>query len=149
MKLCGAVTKSGQPCGYRIGDERECPHHGSDPSRARAFQLKGAMASQEAQTVPDLQIDLTSEDGIAKTLQGVSEAAAKTRNANLRRLSEIRQCCSVAVSLRQTVATRELNKTLLRLEHGERAVILLEQLKADRTLKPLPALPGKGVPRGN
>ncbi|BCA56690.1 hypothetical protein W02_38300 [Nitrospira sp. KM1] len=105
---------------------------------ARRFQLKGAIASQEATTIPDLQIgDLTTEEGIAKTLQGISESAAKIRNANLKRLAEVRQCCNVAVGLRQASATRELNNTLLRLEHGGKAVQILEQLRNNRNIRPL------------
>lgn len=144
MKLCGAVTKSGKSCGYRLGEGRECPHHSGDGSVAKRFQLKGALASQEAQTIPDLTVDLTSEEGIAQTLQGLSEKAARIKNVNLRRIAEIRQCCNVAVGLRQAAATRELNQSLLRLEHGARAVAVLQQMKAaDRILKPLPGTPRK------
>ena len=149
--MCGEPKRDGTPCQYRLADDADCPHHGSDPSRAKAFQLKGALASQMKKALPDLVIgDLTTDDGIIATLTDVLKAAAKDKNVDLRLVSEIRQGLSVAGTLRQVAATRELNRTLLKLEHGERAVVLLEQLKANRTLRPLPSLPaGKGIAHGN
>ena len=145
MKICRQPTRSRTSCGYRLGDEAECPHHGSDPSRATEFQLKGALASKMKKALPELVIgDLTTDDGIIQTLTDVLKAAARDRNVDLRLVSEIRQGLSVAGTLRQVAATRELNRTILRLEQRERAVVLLEQLKANRTLRPL--LPSvKGV----
>src|SRR3954466_7319777 len=50
MKLCGSLgfmSKSGGPCGYRIGDTAEsCPHHAPGGSTAREFQLRGSTASK-------------------------------------------------------------------------------------------------------
>lgn len=146
-QLCGKPTKNGGVCGYRVTDTNPCPHHSGDGSKARAFQRKGALASQEARTVQDVAVDLTTEDGISRTLQNLGHAAATQANANLKRIAEIRKCCDSAVSLRQTTAVRELNKTLLRLEHGEKAVLILEQLRANRALTPLPGLPGQSKPK--
>jgi hypothetical protein len=75
-------------------------------------------------------------------LQSLAEVTATQPRANMRRIAEIRQICKIASdkwsTSEQTKATRELNRTLMRLEHGEHAVMLLEQLKANRTLRPLP-----------
>jgi hypothetical protein len=97
--------------------------------------------------LPDLVIgDLTTERGIIQTLTDVMKAAAKDKNIDLRLVSEIRQGLSVAGTLQQVAATREQTRALLTLQHGERAVLVLEQFKANRTLRPLPALTtGKGV----
>lgn len=151
MNLCGQPKRDGSSCGYRLAEGAECPHHGSDPSRARAFQLRGALASKMKKALPDLVIgDLTQDAGILQTLTDVMKAAAASRDVDLRLVGEIRQGLSVAVNLRQAAATRELNRTLLKLEHGERAVVLLEQLKANRTVRPLPSLPvGTGVAHGD
>ena len=103
----------------------------------------GTMASKMRKALPDLSIgDLTQDEGILQTLSALLKAAA-SQPVDLRRVSEIRQGLGVAVSLRQAAAKRELNRTLMRLEHGEHAVILLEQLRANRTLRPLP--PGRSL----
>lgn len=114
--------------------------------------MKGALASQEAQIVSDLSVgDLSSGDGIDRTLQSLAEVTAKQPRANMRRIAEIRQICKIASDKwsagEQTKAIREQNRTLMRLEHGEHAFILLEQLKANRTLRPLPPGPGQAIPR--
>ncbi|MEO5957417.1 MAG: hypothetical protein ABIR36_17260 [Nitrospiraceae bacterium] len=100
--------------------------------------------------LPTLEIgDLREDAGILQTLTDLLKAAAQDRDVDLRLVGEIRQGLSVAVNLRQAAATRELNRTLLKLEHGERAVVLLEQLKANRTLRPLPSIAtGTGASHG-
>src|SRR5690349_15860070 len=124
VKTCGKPTKSGGVCGYRVTETNSCPHHSGDGSKALAFQRKGAQASQEARTVQEVAVDLLSEAGLAETLQSLAKAAANQPNANLRRIAEIRKCCDSATALRQALAVKELNKTLLRLEHGEKAVLV-------------------------
>ena len=145
VTLCGKPKRDGSACGYRVSEAMPCPHHTGDGLRAKAFQLKGIVASKMKKALPDLVIgDLTQDAGILQTLTDVLKAAAASRDVDLRLVGEIRQGLSVAVNLRQAAATRELNRTLLKLEHGERAVVLLEQLKANRAVRPL--LPsGKGV----
>jgi hypothetical protein len=152
--VCGDLgfkTAAGKPCGQSINatTKKPCVWHATDADGRRAISKLGQIASANKKTLPDLTIgDLTTNEGILATLKGLMEAAA-TQQVDLRRVGELRQGLSVAVNLRQTAATRELNKTLLRLEHDERAVVLLEQLKADRTLKPLPSLPNQKDPHGH
>jgi hypothetical protein len=121
-----------------------CIWHRSTPAQRKAVSELGVIANKIKRTLPNLVIgDLATDEGILGTLQGLTEATAKDKDVDLRRVSEIRQGLNVAVSLRQTAATRELNRTLLRLEHGERAVVLLEQLKGSRPVRPLPSMPNK------
>lgn len=137
--------QTGRPCGQPISPKAAgCIWHTSTPAQRKAVSELGVIANKIKRTLPNLTIgDLATDDGILITLQGLTEATAKDKDVDLRRVSEIRQGLSVAVNLRQTAATRELNRTLLRLEHGERAVVLLEQLKGTRTLRPLPHIPNK------
>jgi hypothetical protein len=141
----GFIGRNGQPCGQSINatTKEPCIWHKSTPEERKAVSQLGTMASKMKKALPDLTIgDLTQDEGILQTLSALLKAAA-SQPVELRRVSEIRQGLGVAVSLRQAAATRELNRTLMRLEHGEHAVILLEQLRANRTLRPLP--PGRSL----
>ena len=143
------LTKTGTPCGQIIPDSNTvgCLWHSGDLAKQAEFKMKGKIGAQTAKSIPELMIgDLTSDDGISTTLQSLCEVAAM-KAVDLRRVSEIRQALGVAVSLQNTKATRELNKTLMRLEHGQKAVVLLEQLKGDATRRPTP-IPLKKVPHG-
>jgi len=136
----GFTTKSGEPCGYKIGEfDDACPHHTADQTRARRFQKKGGYVSNHRQ-LPDW-IDTnefeTSRD-IKHTLASIAREVASNPKADLKRATVLIQTCNAAAAVLNTEAVKELNETIMRAEGHGPALVILEGLKQGRTRR----LPG-------
>jgi hypothetical protein len=149
LRLCGELgftNADGQPCGYRIGPKaKACPHHGGDPSAARKFQLKGAAASQATKALP-VQTDVPvfeSPEAVAGWCREMAKTALTRPRVDLKRLAEARQFGGLALTALQLRTQQQLVVALSRLEHGQTAVILLEQMQRAVTTGRLRPLPGR------
>ncbi len=148
MKLCGEMGhrgKNGKPCGYRIAAmAKACPHHSGNPAKARAFQSKGALASKMRHALPpDFKLpDLDTLDGIEKAGRLLFELSLK-RNLERWRLSEARGALTLLVEGQKIRVEQQMLNTLMALEHGGAAMVLLAQIQEGITQgRPLP-LPGR------
>ncbi len=150
MKLCGElgfVTKSGAPCGYRIGSGRKaCPHHGGDPTEALAFQVKGGIASRARHALPeDFALpDLESSDGLKQALQLHMTLALK-KNVERWRVSEFRGALTLRVQIEAVKAQQQTNDMLMRLEHGAMASGMFLRLREGLMTGTKRPVPGKMV----
>lgn len=142
MILCGSKgfkAKSGDPCGYRIGDQAEsCPHHAPGGSKAKDFQAKGVLASQYKRLPEQIQAgDLKTTDDLRSVYAQIIATATTDRNVDLKRLDVVLKALSGAGNLLQVDAINQLSDQLARSEGHGSALIILERLRTT-TLRPVP-----------
>ena len=150
MKKCGDLgykSKSGQTCGYRIADHAEsCPHHAPGGSRAKEFQLRGAMASKYDRLPSKIQsAKLSTTEEIRQVYADVIETVTTMKRIDRNRLEVVVKCLNGGGALLQTQMIRELNDALLRAQGHGPALVILEGLKRRKTRR-LPGLPERGAP---
>lgn len=145
MPICGKPSKSGKPCRFIIPEGGECPVHGGNPEEFARRQAVGVLRAKEARNAKYRNIeigDITTEDGVLEAIRQLMEAAATAPRAELKRIEVLRALCNSAVGLLQMKIQRELQRTLMRLEHGERAAVILAQLAAGGAKSLLPKAKG-------
>lgn len=142
MKLCGTLghkSKTGQPCGYRIGDQAEsCPHHAAGGSKAKDFQAKGVLASQYKRLPEQIQAgDLKTTDDLRSVYAQIIATATTDRTVDLKRLEVVLKALGGAGNLLHTDAITQLSDQLARSDGHTNALIILERMRTT-TLRPVP-----------
>lgn len=143
MRLCGASTKAGTSCGYKLADDEQyCPHH--DPDKTRQERLvKKAMLGSMAKDIPD-EIEITAlstSKDLQFGFQQVIKAASTKKKVDLKRLDVVIRALNGANAVQQTEEIREQNRILLMLDGHGASVAALQRLKD----APTKALPGRKV----
>lgn len=141
MHLCGAATKGGKSCGYKVADEEKwCPHHDPDPTRRERI-LKRAQLGQEAREMPDeiKIVDLSTSKDLQYGFQQVIKAASSKAKVDLKRLDVVIRALNGANAVQQTEEIREQNRILMLLDGHGASVAALQRLKE----APTKALPGR------
>jgi hypothetical protein len=155
MVLCGDkgfTTKSGKPCGYRLGENDACcPHHSEDKSFAKSFQMKGVYNREDMRLPGAIETNgFESTDDIRRTLAHVAKEMATNKRADMKRLLGIVSVCGVANSVIQNENIAALNETIMRAEGHGPALVILQGLKTGQLrLRRLPGVAERPVKEAN
>jgi hypothetical protein len=148
LKTCGQLgftNDEGDPCGYRIGNKdytakRPCPHHRKNRTKARVFQMKGAIAAKMRGVLP-----ATFPVPPLSNMNDVKSFTRDLLNWVLKkpierwRAAEARGLLGLFVSIEQVEATNRLADAVLTAQHGGLSLTYLNQFLETGGGKPLPS----------
>ncbi len=150
---CGALGHTnalGQPCGQDISAESKgCVWHTSDAARRKVIAGTGSLKFQSKLKLP-ADYRLPPFDSL-ETITDVAHKLAKealTGTVDPRRISEARQCAHLALSAFAAQDQKRLVDAILRLQHGEAAVLLLQRMQEGLTEGRRKPLPTRMLPAG-
>lgn len=150
MRLCGASTKAGTSCGYKLADDEQyCPHHDPDKTRQETL-VKKAMLGSMAKDIPDeIEItELSTSKDIQFGFQQVIKAASTKKKVDLKRLDVVIRALNGANAVQQTEEIREQNRILMMLDGHGASLAAIQRLK-DAPTRQLPGRKLKQIgPKG-
>ncbi len=159
---CGSLghkTIHGLPCQQDISHESKgCIWHVSDAAQRQVVARLAQVRRLTHKKLPDEYPvpEFTNLETIVTFAHKLAKVAL-TGTVDPRRVSEARQCAGLALSAFQAQDQKRLVDAVVRLQHGEAAVLLLQRMTesvADGRKKPLPGRmlaahvePGNGEPQ--
>ncbi len=146
----GHLTIHGQPCGQDISAESKgCVWHTSDAARRKVIAGTGSLKFQSKLKLPaDYPVpEFTDLDSIVTFAHQMTKAVLST-TVDPRRISEARQCAGLALSAFAAQDQKRLVDSILKLQHGEAAVLLLQRMQEGLTEGRRKPLPTRMLPPG-
>jgi hypothetical protein len=145
----GFTNADGQPCGQNVAaGAKSCLWHDTSPKGKRKADLerkRGGLASQGKGALPsDYQVRFPDREAVVRFVEDLAKRAL-TENVDLRRIDTALKAATVALTAHGMAIQEKMVESLLRLEHGGTAVVLLERMQASLSTGIRRPLPGRRV----
>ncbi len=140
----GHKTVAGTPCGQIIGpDTPACIWHSRTPEERTTLAMRGGLKSKMRAALPhDYAVTFVDREAVTRFVEDLAQRAL-VEDVDLRRIDTALKAASVALTAFGMATQEKMVEALLKLEHGQAAVILMERMQTSLATGSRRPLPGR------